>query len=277
MIPARLFRALFKKMESKKFLPRDEAKGEDSLGYTYNSLEEMWELELNGPQIRSKQNWYSLGNQYWSNLDPTIASVLGGSDDIHEPDIQESSSFLDQIMSKFQVRPGKVLDCGAGIGRVTKFLLLDRFQEVEMLEQCEKFVEFSKDFVSNEKVKNRFCLGAQDFNSGAEYDLIWVQWVLSQLTDEDLLVFLGKVKQALKPGGILVFKENIRQKGFIVHKDDFSVTRCEKVLKHAFEKAGLTVVEEKQQVNWPDDLLDLKMFACLPTENLLTTNPHQYP
>lgn len=268
MIRTFLFRALFKKMESKKFLPRDEAQGEDSLGYTYNSLEDMWALELNSPQIRNKDNWYSLGNQYWSNLDPTIANVLGGSDDIHEPDIQESSQFLDSIMSKYQIFPGKVLDCGAGIGRVTKFLLIDRFQEVNMLEQCEKFLEFSKEFVNNDKVKQRFCIGAQNFNVLDEYDVIWVQWVLSQLTDEDLLTFLGKIKLALRPGGILVFKENIRLKGFIVHKDDFSVTRSEKVLKYAFNKAGLTVIEEKQQENWPDDLLDLKMFACRPTETL---------
>jgi protein N-terminal methyltransferase len=265
----RLMRSLFKKMDTKKYLARDEAKGEDSLGFSYNSLEEMWRLELNSPQIRSKSNWYSLGNQYWTSLDPTISNVLGGSDEIHEPDIRESSFFLDEILEKYQISRSKVLDCGAGIGRVSKFLLLPRFESLDMLEQCEKFLNFSKDFVNDVKVLNRFCIGAQNFEfSGKDYDLIWVQWVLSQLTDDDLLEFLAKLKTGLKDGGIIIFKENIKEKGFLVHKDDFSVTRCEKVLKHAFQKVGLTVVEEKKQETWPEDLLELKMFACVPENNL---------
>ena len=34
-------------------------------------------------------------------------------------------------------------------------------------------------------------------------------------------------------------KENIKKKGFMVHKDDYSVTRNEKILKKFFELAGL--------------------------------------
>ena len=264
-------RSLFKKMESKKFLARDEAKGEDSHGFTYNSLEEMWSLELNGPQIRSKSNWYALGNQYWSSLDPTISNVLGGTDEIHSPDIEESSSFLDSLLTKYNVPQCKVLDCGAGIGRVSKYLLLPRFETLDLLEQSQRFVDFSKEFVESDKIRNRFCIGAQDFEfQDRDYDVIWVQWVLSQLTDDDLLEFLSKLKLGIREGGVIVFKENIKEKGFVVHKDDFSVTRCEKVLKFAFEKAGLRVIEEKKQENWPDDLLDLKMFACVPSQSSIT-------
>ena len=254
-------------METKRFLSRDEAAGEDSLGFAYDSLEDMWGLELAGPQIRNKENWYCLGNDYWSNLEPTLASVLGGSDDIHEPDIRDSSYFLDRIIAKYQISPIKVLDCGAGIGRVTKFLLINRFEIVDMLEQCTKFIEFAKTFVDSNKVRNYFNVGAQSFNTDEKYDVIWVQWVLSQLTDEDLLQFLEKIKNNLNESGIIIIKENIKGKGFVVHKDDFSVTRSDKILKYAFEKAGLRVIEEHNQENWPDDLLRLKLFACIPIKS----------
>jgi protein N-terminal methyltransferase len=256
----------FSKMETKRFLGRDEAEGEDSLGYCYSSLEEMWALELSSPEIRSKANWYSLGNTYWSGLEPTLATVLGGSDDIHEPDIKESSEFLDYVLSKYSINTNKVLDCGAGIGRVTKYLLIDRFQVVDMLEQCEKFVEYAKIFVQSPKVRNFINAGAQDLITNEKYDVIWVQWVLSQLTDDDLLEFLKKIQSALNDQGLIIFKENIKSKGFIVHKDDFSVTRCEKVLKHAFQASGLQIIEEKLQENWPEDLIRLKMFACIPSK-----------
>lgn len=262
------FRRYFKKMESKKFLTRDEAQGEDNLGFSYNSLEEMWAVELSSSQIQGKENWYSSGNSYWSNLEPTIASVLGGSDDIHEPDIRESSAFLEEVCGKYNVPRHVALDCGAGIGRVTKFLLLDRFDTIDMLEQCTKFIDFARTFVSSNKVRNYFNVGAQNFESAEKYDVIWVQWVLSQLTDDDLFTFLMKIKESLSPQGILIFKENTKRKGFIVHKDDFSVTRCEKMLKHAFEKSGLKLLEEKLQSDWPNDLLDVKMFACIPAERI---------
>lgn len=259
-----LLRRNYQIMDTKKFLRRDEASGEDSLGLVYNSLEEMWEIELKSPQIRNKNNWYSLGNEYWSNLEPTLASVLGGSDDIHEPDIKESGYFLDFVLEKYRIPRGRVLDCGAGIGRVTKFLLAERFEVVDLLEQCGKFLDFAKKYVETEKARNFFNVGAQDFISDEKYDVIWVQWVLSQLTDEDLLKFLSKIRESLTENGVIIMKENIQSKGFIVHKDDFSVTRSEKMLKHAFEISGLAVLEEKKQDDWPNDLLNLKLFACIP-------------
>ena len=261
---SRILRRHFQKMDTKKFLSREEATGEDNLGFSYNSLEEMWALELSSPEIRTKENWYSLGNSYWSNLEPTIATVLGGSDDIHEPDIRESGYFLDYLFEKYQIPQGTALDCGAGIGRVTKFLLAPRFQVVDLLEQCEKFIEFAKGFVETTKVRNFFNIGAQAFVTDEKYDVIWVQWVLSQLTDEDLLRFLEKIRDCVSEKGVIIMKENVKGKGFIVHKDDFSVTRSDKMLKYAFQKSGLRVIEEKRQDDWPEDLLHLKMYACVP-------------
>ena len=57
MIPIKqLLKRYLAKMETKKFLARDEAEGEDSLGSSYQSLEDMWAQELSTPQIRNKEN-----------------------------------------------------------------------------------------------------------------------------------------------------------------------------------------------------------------------------
>ena len=42
------------------------------------------------------------------------------------------------------------LDCGAGIGRVTKNLLLPLFETVDIVEQNPDFVEKAKDFLVSE-------------------------------------------------------------------------------------------------------------------------------
>lgn len=157
------------------------------------------------------------------------------------------------------------LDCGAGIGRVTKLLLAPRFANIDLVEQCEKFVNFAREFVGTDKVREFYLCGVQDFAvPTAKYDLIWVQWVLSQLIEEDLVKFLQLTVKGLKLGGLLIVKENIKTKGFIVHKDDFSVTRNEKMLKHYFALTGLRLVHEQLQREWPEDLLKVKMFALVP-------------
>jgi hypothetical protein len=53
-------------METKKVLPRDKAQGRDTCGTKYPSLEDMWTEELTQGVIGSRENWYSLGNLYWS-------------------------------------------------------------------------------------------------------------------------------------------------------------------------------------------------------------------
>lgn len=53
-------------METKKVLPRDKARGRDTCGLEYPSLEDMWAEELTEGVIGSRENWYALGNLYWS-------------------------------------------------------------------------------------------------------------------------------------------------------------------------------------------------------------------
>lgn len=53
------------------------------------------------------------------------------------------------------------LDCGAGIGRITKNLLLNYFKHVDLVEQNSKFVEVAKTCLKNysTRIGNYYSIG----------------------------------------------------------------------------------------------------------------------
>lgn len=167
-------------------------------------------------------------------------------------------------MQTYGMQSNFALDCGAGIGRVTKHLLVPMFSSVDLVEQCEKYVNAAKEYVNDAKLENLYRIGLQDFTPDTgKYDCIWIQWVLSHLTDQDLVSFLQRIQSGLAPNGVICIKENIKRKGFIVDKDDYSVIRSEKHFRLAFKSAGLKVIKHSLQNNFPEDLYKVKMFGCV--------------
>ena len=67
------------------------------------------------------------------------------------------------------------LDCGAGIGRITKHLLVKHFNSVDLVEQDKKFLEKASENLKNCKQAGKlFCCGLQNFvPENAHYDVIW--------------------------------------------------------------------------------------------------------
>lgn len=89
------------------------------------------------------------------------------------------------------------MDCGSGIGRITKHLLLPSFKIVDMVDVTLQFIEESKNYIGaeNERVGNKFVEGLQTFAPQENfYDLIWIQWVSGHLTDEDFVDFIKRCK-----------------------------------------------------------------------------------
>lgn len=89
--------------------------------------------------------------------------------------------------------PSRVLDCGAGIGRVTKQVLIKAFDHVDLVENSAIFVkqareEYLKAEIESGKVCEVRCSGLQNVEfEGTEwegrFDVIWCQWVLGHLTE----------------------------------------------------------------------------------------------
>lgn len=143
---------------------------------------------------KNEEKFYSDAKEYWSRISPTVDGMLGGFSFISQTDIHGSRQLLRQLFNG-KNPPGRerALDCGAGIGRISKYLLTDLFKKVDLVEQNEGFLEKAKSYLGPKallKVKNFFPVGLQDFVPEKEsYDVIWIQWVLGHLVDEDFVKF----------------------------------------------------------------------------------------
>ncbi|XP_046859295.1 N-terminal Xaa-Pro-Lys N-methyltransferase 1-like [Xenia sp. Carnegie-2017] len=215
----------------------------------------------------NREKWYGDAQEFWKNVSPTVDGMLGGHAYISPVDIKGSTEFLKEFFEENNgfLKDNYALDCGAGIGRVTKHLLLPLFKKVDMVEQDKSFVEKSNVFLGEEnssRIGERFCCGLQEFVPPSQrYNLIWIQWVLLYLTDDDLVEFLLKCQNALLPNGLICLKENILLKRSLTDKEDSSITRTDKRLKKLITKAGLTVVKQSIQTGFPAGLLKVKMYA----------------
>lgn len=136
---------------------------------------------------------YKKALEYWSEIPPTVDGVLGGFGFISDIDIKGSTQFLNSLLL-LENSPARnlALDCGAGIGRITKYLLLPHFNKVDVIEPDKKFIKEILNFVGEHKsnVETLYQISLQDFKAEKKYDIIWNQWVLGYLKDEDLITFL---------------------------------------------------------------------------------------
>lgn len=147
---------------------------------------------------KNEEEFYSDGANYWSGIPPTTDGMPGGSGYISDADIKGSKMLLKQLFSS-KCQPGRdyALDCGAGIGRITKYLLTEVFTNVDMVEQNSTFLEKAKVYLGpkKDKVVNFFAIGLQSFDPiPKHYDVIWIQWVIGHLTDDHLVQFLQRCK-----------------------------------------------------------------------------------
>ncbi|KAL6561894.1 hypothetical protein OROGR_002901 [Orobanche gracilis] len=253
--------------------------GVDSNGREFKSAEEMWREEIGDGDPFKKSQWYSQGVGYWEGVEATLDGVLGGYGHVNKPDIDGSEAFLNSLLAERYPDAGRqrrlvALDCGSGIGRITKNLLIRYFNEVDLLEPVSHFLETARSniapdilMVTNEhRAVNFFCVPLQEFTPEAErYDVIWVQWCIGHLSDDDFVSFFQRAKGGLRRDGLFVLKENLARSGFVLDKQDKSVTRSDLYFKQLFQKCGLHIYRMKNQKGFPDELFAVKIYA-LTTE-----------
>lgn len=213
--------------------------------------------------------FYTAAAKYWDRIPPTLDGMLGGFGFISQTDIKGSMFFLRSLF-ELENSPSKTfaLDCGAGIGRITRNLLIKSFKHVDLVEQNPKFLEVAKISLGNysSRIGQYYPIGLQNFCPVTnKYDLIWCQWVLGHLQDDDLINFFKKCSLGLRKNGILVVKENITSSHNLeIDKEDSSITRSKKTLQSLFEKADLICIKEQQQTKFPSGLYPVYMFALRP-------------
>ncbi|XWS17974.1 hypothetical protein CRYUN_Cryun32bG0002500 [Craigia yunnanensis] len=253
-----------------------EAAGCDSDGREFKNAQEMWREQIGdeGDDLKKTQ-WYREGVAYWEGVEASVDGVLGGFGQVNDADIKGSEAFLNTLLHERFAGGGRnqqlvALDCGSGIGRITKNLLIRYFNEVDLLEPVSHFLDAARESLSQEyfvasnmhKATNFYCAPLQEFNPDAgRYNVIWIQWCIGHLTDDDFVSFFKRAKVGLKPGGFFVLKENIARNEFVLDKEDRSITRSDLYFKNLFQRCGLHLYKMKDQKGLPEELFAVKMYA----------------
>ena len=222
--------------------------------------------------MESEKDWYKIRKKHWEEKEATLESVLGGWEDTNLPDIKCSNELLNGLILTKKLNNNSALDCACGIGRVTQFVLCNFFNEIDLFEKDEKFVNKTKEiFKYNKKVKNIFCCGIENFEFKRKYDLIWIQWTLENLEDNDLIPFLNKCKNNLNDNGIIVIKENYyyednnnnseHNKKFEYSKEDFSKQRLDIFYINLFINNGFKIIHYFINPNWPENIMPLIVYV----------------
>ncbi|KAF9966771.1 hypothetical protein BGZ70_001315 [Mortierella alpina] len=221
--------------------------------------------------------WYTDAEKYWDTVPATINGMLGGLGQLARPDAVSSLRFLSEFVNPPATSsassivnpspesaatstvaeatskstsakrqklplpgsgPSHVLDCGAGIGRVTKQVLIKAFDHVDLVENSAAFVkqakeEYLKSEIEAGKVGEVRCSGLQNVQfEGTSWE--------------------GR------------FDENNAKIGIVVDEEDSSMTRSDQVWKDVFQKAGLRLLREEVQKGFPSGLFAVKMYALEP-------------
>ncbi|XP_061732765.1 N-terminal Xaa-Pro-Lys N-methyltransferase 1 [Nerophis ophidion] len=216
--------------------------------------------------ISGEPSFYSNAEGYWKDVPPTVDGMLGGYGSISSIDINGSKAFLRKFLGEGEgkTNAGCALDCGAGIGRISKRLLLPLFKTVDLVDVTQEFLDKAKTYLGEDakRVGNFFCIGLQDFvPESGRYDVIWIQWVIGHLTDDHLVEFLRRCQKALRPNGLVIIKDNVSYQGVVPDEVDSSVCRDLGIVRRLVARAGLSVVFEEQQVNFPKEIYHVHTLA----------------
>ena len=222
-----------------------------------------------------KDSWYNVSTEYWSKQEKTVDGMLGGYQSLTGFDTISTQ----ELIEKYQNLPSKsklprlgnnrCADCGAGIGRVAHYVLVDYFKSLDLIDPVAGFLEEAKKQLEQDKVQFRtFVMGIQDWEPEGEYDLFWVQWAIMYLTDVDVVKFLKRCKEHLSRNGYIFIKDNISNRNLQSKKEeatfyveDRGICRSYVHYLSLFKEAGLKTVEIQKQENWPDELIPLYTFV----------------
>ncbi|XP_015725301.1 alpha N-terminal protein methyltransferase 1B isoform X2 [Coturnix japonica] len=158
----------------------------------------------------------------------------------------------------------RALDCGSGIGRISKHVLLPIFKSVELVDMMENFLAEVPNYLQGEedRVEMYYCKSLQEFTPAPQrYDVIWIQWVSGYLTDKDLLKFLIRCQKGLKDNGVIILKDNVAREGCILDCLDSSVIRDLNILRSLIEMSGLVILQEERQEGFPEQCVPVWMLA----------------
>mmetsp|Transcript_11883 Transcript_11883/g.16866 ORF Transcript_11883/g.16866 Transcript_11883/m.16866 type:complete len:298 (+) Transcript_11883:97-990(+) len=250
-------------------------KGTDDEGNFYTC-----HRDLTSTQAKHRDEFYRANELYWatggyngSNDDEAMIGDNGGI-----ADGEDGLDFLDRYLAsnKSNVVSGckprrfdHAVDLGAGVGRLTKSVLLKRYNEVRLVEGDEGWSKRSRVYLGRKRAAR--CsfthqrldnLTKREVQYWEPADLMWIQWTLQYLIDADVISCLRILSSGLREGsGILIVKENRpygtqREDRFKMdtpggEHERYDITRNDSHHRLLFQKAGLKVnfMERGEETN----------------------------
>eukprot|EP00668_Euglena_longa_P033379 GGOE01042938.1.p1 GENE.GGOE01042938.1~~GGOE01042938.1.p1 ORF type:complete len:549 (+),score=174.54 GGOE01042938.1:79-1725(+) len=208
------------------------------------------------------ETWYAEVAKFWSEANPSVAAMVeeGGSEN-SLPELEESLRFLEGYFPPAGKKDRLALDLGAGVGRVTKGLLLKLAGAVDLVDQEPRLLRAARSLLGPQPYpfdalnpKGRyFDSKLQDFNpQEAAYDLVCLEWTASYLTDADLIFLLHRVRRALQPQGLLFLKDSILKGGTHAQKVGLRHMRPHALYEALFQRAGLYMVAKGEHGVLPE-------------------------
>jgi len=232
--------------------------GVDDMGNSFVSLSELslWQDSNRTALYAANAVWWDAGG-YCGSTDEE--AMMG--DDESDKDIEDSSRFLTALLKRLpRLKVTLGLDAGAGVGRVTKHLLLQHCKMVHLVEASPVWSRQSRRYLGKKRGKSCTfaCSRLEEFVPKlGSVDLVWIQWVLQYLTDSDAVKTLGNLKTGLTTHGVLVLKENrpylkgCNQRMFQCDTPEgenkrFDITRSDAHHRELFKRAELEVFDMEQ-------------------------------
>ncbi|XP_027467707.2 alpha N-terminal protein methyltransferase 1B [Zalophus californianus] len=220
---------------------------------------------LTSQVINGEMQVYARAKLFYQEVPATEEGMMGNFTELSNPDIRASQEFL----RKFVGGPGRAgtdctLDCGSGIRRVSKHVLLPVFNSMELVGMTESFLLEAQNYlqVNGDKVESYHCQSLQEFTPPfGRYDVIWIQWISGYLTDKDVLAFLSWCGAGLKENGVIILKDNVAWEGCLFDLSDSSVTRDIDILWSLIRKSGLVVLGQEKQDGFPEQCIPVWIFA----------------
>lgn len=214
-----------------------------------------------------KANWYNLSKARWEATSAEIKSVAGDFKGTHESDVEISCGLISDLIKENNLQTHRVIDCGAGIGRVTQYVLLNFFSNIDILERDEKFIKYCrKNFANNKSIANIYHESLESFKYSNNYDLIWIQWCVEELMDDDLTNFLIRSKNALNKNGLIVLKENIISDGRAFWQSIHQKIRSPELFAKIIKDCDLEIIKYYVQKDNLNEILDVGIFVLRATK-----------
>ncbi|KAJ7411861.1 Alpha N-terminal protein methyltransferase 1B [Willisornis vidua] len=220
---------------------------------------------LTSQVINGEMQFYARAKHFYREVPATEEGMMGDYIELSNTDVESSREFLRKFVGGVgKAGTNRALDCGSGIGRISKHVLLPVFKSVELVDMMENFLAEVPNYLQGkeDRVEMYYCKSLQEFTPAPQrYDVIWIQWVSGYLTDKDLLEFLIRCQNGLKDNGVIILKDNVAREGCTLDCLDSSVIRDLNILHSLIDMSGLTILREERQEGFPEQCVPVWMLA----------------